>query len=832
MNLSGKKILICEEALIDYNGHFFTWIRAIRKMHIDVGAEVFVAGNCSVVPDVRKELRVLPVYTINSWDQTISSKWPAWRKYVRVFAQNWRIFLQTRKALIQSGPVDMLFFTAVRVHHMVGLRALCAWGLGRRFKRLTCFLLISQAEYNADFTAYSFPKQTQLLAWVLRSFRSLARRGDVILAGDSQITCSEYEKFADVPMTVFPSPGGDWLHASTASKSSEDGPVFSIFGSSVWEKGIDTFQDAIVQFLDRYPNSSARFILQWGFPCIGPDGQTVSISERLRTDPRVSLFERRLTDSEYTELFASTDIIVLPYRRNTYFNRLSGVAVEAACSGKPMIVTKDTWLDWAMREFGSGVSFPEDNAEALCEAIADCCDKWPQLQALAESRRETALHYNSSDKYLSLLWDRQPGWDRAGDAKSGTNTITSQRRNDGGHRPVVGIVSLYEWLTEWDNYGTLLQNYALQVTLKRLGYQTFWIRTGSDKQVDYVRKAINVLSQLVYSPKELILHIGDLINANIFQRRANRKQKQALENFNRNHPRYFSDFIRKNIPCSDHEFSPATIRASSPQADAYIVGSDNIWSRVTNASFLNFGPVSSTRVAYAVSAPWTILSKYWYRKAKPLISRIQFLSTREREGMEVCKRLGRPDAIQVLDPTLLLKRDDYRGVAVAGAQRSERKAPFVLCYFLNISALTDLPWGDIRDLAAKRSLNLSVVPLQGTELVIPEQYIYAPSPGEWIDAFDKADCVVTNSYHGVIFAIVMQKQFLVTSQSKSQDRGGERIPNLLNLLGLHERFYRVSGKEDMDAQMAQLIDWVEVDKLLNVKRQKSVEFLKTALSNV
>ena len=92
MDLSGKKILICEEALIDYKGHFFSWINAIRSMHREAGAEVFVAGNRAVVSQVKESLHVLPVYSVNSWDQTESGKWPAWRKYLHVFRHNWRTF--------------------------------------------------------------------------------------------------------------------------------------------------------------------------------------------------------------------------------------------------------------------------------------------------------------------------------------------------------------------------------------------------------------------------------------------------------------------------------------------------------------------------------------------------------------------------------------------------------------------------------------------------------------------------------------------------------------------------------------------------------------------
>lgn len=402
MKLYGKKILICEEALVNEKGHFQTWIKAVRQMHLQAGAEVFVAGNRYVIPEVKASLAVLPIYSINSWSQDESGKWQAWRRHLQVFAQNWRVFWETRRVLRQIESVDMLFFTAVRVHHIIGLRLLCAWGLGRKFKSLCFFLLSSQAVYNSEFTEFRFPRQTFLIASVLRSFNRLVQRGDVILAGDSHITCSEYEKLAGVPMTLFPSPGAALCYERVGEGIGS--PTFSIMGVSTWDKGIDVFQASILRFLERNPRSEARFVLQWGVPCEGPDGLVTPVNDRLRTDPRVTLLERRLSNEEYAECFRASDVIVLPYRKKTYFNRISGVAVEAAVSGKTIITTANTWLEWAMREFGSGIAVPEDGVEELCDAMEMCCANRDAIAVEARGRMAIARYYNSSERYLETLW--------------------------------------------------------------------------------------------------------------------------------------------------------------------------------------------------------------------------------------------------------------------------------------------------------------------------------------------------------------------------------------------------------------------------------------------
>ena len=403
MDLTGKKLLICEEALINEKGHFQSWIKAIRQMHLDAGAEVYVAGNRNVALDVKINLDVLPIYSTNSWDQTLSGQWPAWRRHLSVFLHNWRIFRETRRVLLNVGPVDVLLFTAVRLHHVIALRLLCLVGLGRHFNKLVFFLLTSQAEYDSSFTSYRFPAKSRLLAIVLGAFRRLSRRGLVVLAGDSHITCAEYEQLARVPMTLFPSPGSALCYEMPSSYS--ESPVFAILGVSTWDKGIDVFQDAIVQFLARNPGSPASFVLQWGVPCVGPAHSIIPISDRLRSHPNVILLERRLSNAEYNSYFSKADFIVLPYRKSTYFNRISGVAVEAAISGKPMIVTENTWLSWAIQEFGSGFCVPEADVDAWSQAIEQCCADRVALQAHAQRRMADAQNYNSSERYLDTLWN-------------------------------------------------------------------------------------------------------------------------------------------------------------------------------------------------------------------------------------------------------------------------------------------------------------------------------------------------------------------------------------------------------------------------------------------
>lgn len=401
-----RRLLICEEALLDYNAHFYSWTKAIRQINLDAGAEVLVAGNLEMRDEIRQEFDAIPAYSRNNWSGAYNQP-QAWRRHLSVFAHNALVWRETRRLLRVVGPVDAVLLPAVRIHHLMGWRALCAAGLGKSFQRAVFFILTSQADYNPDYSAYSFSRRSALLKWVLKSYAPLVRNGSVVFAGDSHITCAEYERLSGVPFRTFPSPGAGLSALPQLQTHAEVNkvPAFVMLGVSTYDKGVDLLQEAVLRLFDESPELNVRFVIQWAAPTIDPSGRRIGIDERLRAIPQVNVLDRVLSDAEYRSWFSKADFLILPYRRSTYINRISGVAVEAACAGKPMIVPKGTWLSWSMAEFGAGIEVENDDPIDLCRAVRDAAQNWEHYKSLAQSRKEVAMQANSSKKYLECLWD-------------------------------------------------------------------------------------------------------------------------------------------------------------------------------------------------------------------------------------------------------------------------------------------------------------------------------------------------------------------------------------------------------------------------------------------
>jgi glycosyltransferase involved in cell wall biosynthesis len=408
MDLKGKRLLICEEALTNYKGHFYSWIKAIREIHLNAGAEVLVAGNVNMIQEIRDEFNAFPAYTHNNWSGIYDHK-QSWRRYLAVFRHNYRVWKQTKALLKKTGPVDCIIVTSARIHHLIGWKMLCRQALGKDFKRTILFVLTSEAIYTESFDTFYFKRTAALIKNVLRSFKKEVRNGEVIFAGDSHFTTKEYETLSGIPFRVFPSPGAG-LQAAQKTMQVQDknsaGPVrFVILGVSVIEKGIDLLQTAILELLKENQNLNAQFIIQWATPTIDYSGKHLPISDALRNAKQVKLIEHTLDESEYRHYLQQADFIVLPYRRKVYYNRISGVLVEAACAGIPVLVTENTWLSWAMNEFGAGVTIKDEDAHDLAVKISYCINQKSTLKQAAEKAKEKALENNSTEKYLSCVWN-------------------------------------------------------------------------------------------------------------------------------------------------------------------------------------------------------------------------------------------------------------------------------------------------------------------------------------------------------------------------------------------------------------------------------------------
>ncbi|RRH67309.1 polysaccharide pyruvyl transferase family protein [Falsigemmobacter faecalis] len=257
--------------------------------------------------------------------------------------------------------------------------------------------------------------------------------------------------------------------------------------------------------------------------------------------------------------------------------------------------------------------------------------------------------------------------------------------------------------------------------------------------------------------------------------------------------------------------------------DAVIVGSDQVWRPEYGMGvdirryFLDFADEPVLKVSYAASFG---LSRWNYQDYIPeltnLLLKFNAISLREGSGVKICcDTFGRDDGQVVLDPTLLMPASFYEQMLPRDEEVPQKKLT-VLKYVLDaIDACNIVEKEIVQSLGADVIVTSIAAGNNSTVLTVPE----------WLSKFKTADYVITDSYHGMIFSIIFQKQFIVVP---NMCRGGDRFMSLARMLFLESRVHF----DGQDFQLpAKEIDYEHTHSLISDLRHKSVAFIRKSLFN-
>ena len=358
-----------------------------------------------------------------------------------------------------------------------------------------------------------------------------------------------------------------------------------------------------------------------------------------------------------------------------------------------------------------------------------------------------------------------------------------------------------------NNYGGLLQCYAMRIILKRMGHASVILR--------------RVNSYSLYFRIKRFLYRSLKIKSNGFP--YDFAQKISI---------HTNAFVEKYIfTLSPLLNSTDKLAKESNECEAFLVGSDQVWrpefSPCIGNYFLDFTRGRKVhRVAYAASFgvdEWEFTDKQTEFCA-PLARMFDAVSVREDSAVYLCRKYFGVEAVHVLDPTLLLEREDYEALVVA--EREEQSEGGLFCYVLDESA-------EKQSLVKRIAEQTGLIPFNCMPLLKPDgtecsgqisDYIY-PAPTRWLRSFMDAEMVFTDSFHGCVFSIIFNKPFWVIG---NKERGMGRFTSLLSMFGLENRLIMSETFEQVDIFAS--IDWDKVNKERIEWQKKSMQFLIKALS--
>jgi hypothetical protein len=283
-----------------------------------------------------------------------------------------------------------------------------------------------------------------------------------------------------------------------------------------------------------------------------------------------------------------------------------------------------------------------------------------------------------------------------------------------------------------------------------------------------------------------------------------------------------------------HYTSSEAIAYAPPPYDAFICGSDQIWNPFICKSngqawnepayFLTFAP-EAKRISYAPSISVPAIPAKLRAEMTALLHEIPYLSTRERQGATLIRELTGREAQVVLDPTLLLSREQWNKVAVAPDVRE----PYMLAYFLGERGSGD----EYRQFAHRLSETTGYrIVLLSREMDASERAdtlcCYDAGPAEFLGLVRHASCICTDSFHGTIFAINYGKPFYVFERPGSSGARSmaSRIYSVLDMFGLTARLLQPQSPLPSDPYA---MDYPRVETILRDEREKSMRYLRNAL---
>lgn len=361
------------------------------------------------------------------------------------------------------------------------------------------------------------------------------------------------------------------------------------------------------------------------------------------------------------------------------------------------------------------------------------------------------------------------------------------------------------------NFGSVLQAYATQEVIKNLGHDVSIINYRMPSQKNFYSLFPKSLGK-----KHVLINM--LMLPTVGKRILRQEKYEAL---------FVDVFNLTEEICEPEEFG-----RFSNTFDVYVSGSDQIWNNKSNEYIgvdwkKYMGPylldfTSRKKVSFA-SSPES-MTKAEIEQIKDELLKFSKISCREQWSSDLLHNVLKSDIETVLDPTLLLRKKEWLNFASGWSNKYTNKKYIFYYVFKGIRGLNkDLE--RVCDLAEKKGMQvITSVPLS---FVIPRKNLINAIDADsrdFIGLIYNAEYIITNSYHGTLFSVNLNKNFYSLQSEKIEY---SRVEQMAKRLGFSDRVIYSLDSVDLNSN----IDFIEINKNIDYYSKKSIDFLREALQN-
>ena len=382
-----------------------------------------------------------------------------------------------------------------------------------------------------------------------------------------------------------------------------------------------------------------------------------------------------------------------------------------------------------------------------------------------------------------------------------------------------------------NNYGTKLQSYALCKVIKSFGLvepevinlKGSW--HGKNVRISRKKQLLDVLK--TYKLKSF-KKIFDFVRFG-YQYKKIRENADAYKGEVQGQEELYAEFD-KYIPYSKEVYTLEDVRAGKllPNYDMFIVGSDQVWNgpRVgcLDVYMCDFLHQKRSALSYAASFAIDAIPENMREDYTKYIQNMDTLLVREEGGVQLCKQLGRDDAKHVVDPTMLLEGKDYEELISDPTDLIGTK-DFILVYSLTTSMKI---YEQASKLAEKYNCKM-VMLKRGAHPPMASTFknaidMIAVGPAEFLSLVKYAKCVVTGSYHALMFSLLLHTDFYIYLDDANAENS--RLISSLSMFGLEKQLYYETSS--LPKKLPH-VDFDAVDKIVKEKREESLKLLRESI---
>lgn len=359
----------------------------------------------------------------------------------------------------------------------------------------------------------------------------------------------------------------------------------------------------------------------------------------------------------------------------------------------------------------------------------------------------------------------------------------------------VGIITFHNS----DNYGAVLQTMALQNTVRTFNHAVEVI----DYRCAHKKRYYRLLD--ISKDKSIKGNIHALIN---YPYRLMKYIK-------------FEDFRKRYLNCTSKVYRTPESLQHTNNWDIVITGSDQVWNYI-NTGFdqtylLDFVANDYQKIAYAASFGINRIELPYQETYHKLLSQIKFLSVRESSAQTMVADLIGPAPKVVVDPTMLLTADTWRTYIKPAAQKEK----YILLYTINNSKAINQLAHELASLTGYKVVKIATQILD----YIGKWASVLPSPLEFISLINDSEYVLTDSFHGTILSINLNKNFYTYHEAKKG--ANRRLTDLLKDFNLENRI--IYAKQHFPT--LNTIDYSTINPIIHTRRTDSLNFLETSLKD-